>query len=151
MQILNYFPLINKYKYVVNNNTSLFIKCLKLHLKNVCHFKCLNTVSSQKIILMLKANRLVIANKCYYVLRNQFKYLLTIRTKIKLYKATLRPISLYGSKCWTLIDQENKYYIFEWMILLRRICEPMLDKRFGIFVIIMSFIRLLKSKCCTGN
>jgi hypothetical protein len=46
------------------------------------------------------------------------------KSKIKLYKALIRPVVVYGSKCWTLTENiKQKLLVFEKRIL-RRIFVP---------------------------
>ena len=65
------------------------------------------------------------ANKCYHGLKLQLKsYLLSIKTKIKLYKTLIRPVLLYGAESWALSKAtENKLQIFERKVL-RKIYGP---------------------------
>lgn len=69
-------------------------------------------------MLKLKKDYLM-ADRWYNDRRKEFKpHLLTIRTKIQLYKENLCSILLYKCNYWTLTgDQENKLNTFERKIL----------------------------------
>jgi hypothetical protein len=65
-------------------------------------------------------HRLLLANKSYYGLKNNWDHYLSLQTKCKLYKTLSRPIILYGSESWALTKtEESKLKIFE-----RKIYDP---------------------------
>lgn len=49
------------------------------------------------------------ANRCFYGLKNRLKTkLISVKTKLSLYKTLIRPVALYGSECWTLNKSEEE-------------------------------------------
>ena len=59
------------------------------------------------------------ANKGFYGLRRQFRsQILSIKTKIKLYKTLIRPVLAYGSETWVLSKSDEAILgVFERKIL----------------------------------
>jgi hypothetical protein len=69
--------------------------------------------------------RIAAGNRAYFANKTIFQSKLISReTKIKLYKALVRPVAVYGSECWVLPENtKQKLLVFEWKTL-RRIFVP---------------------------
>lgn len=88
--------------------------------KGVSQFKYLGRLITNKNKLKVEiGNRILMANGCYFGLKNQLKSkFISRRTKVSLYKTLIRPIILYGNKIWVLNKAEgNRLLAFERKIL----------------------------------
>jgi hypothetical protein len=63
--------------------------------------------------------RILLANKCFYGLKRQFRsQFLSTKNKVKLYKTLIRPVLAYGAETWVLSKcDENILKVFERKIL----------------------------------
>jgi hypothetical protein len=73
--------------------------------------------------------RMLLANKCFYGLKRQFRsQFLSIKNKVKLYKTLMKPVLAYGAETWALSkSDENILKVFERKIL-RTIFGPTNEK-----------------------
>jgi len=63
-------------------------------------------VNNDNIVEIKK--RILMANKGFYGLKRQFRsQFLSIKIKIKLYKALIRPVLAYGSETWVLSKSDE--------------------------------------------
>jgi hypothetical protein len=86
----------------------------------VKEFKYLSTIVTSDNNISAEINsRILMANKCYYGLKNQLQsHYLSRDTKCKLYNTLIRPVITYGSESWTLNKgNTDKLRIFERKIL----------------------------------
>ena len=108
-----------------NHNTN-YLKVDEYKFERVQSFKYLgaeingNANSHEEV-----KKRLLAANRCYYSLMPLFKSrLLSIKSKITLYKVIVKPIALYACSTWaTTKSDEGKLGVFERKIL-RKIFGP---------------------------
>jgi hypothetical protein len=63
--------------------------------------------------------RIATGNRAFFANEKIFQSkLISKRSKIKLYKALIRPVAVYGSECWALTDNiKQKLLVFERRIL----------------------------------
>lgn len=79
-------------------------------------------VNSQNNVKEEIRRRLVLANKCYYALRQQFtSRILTRTSKTILYKTLIIPVLKYGSEAWVLTKSDEKLIAAFERKVLRRI------------------------------
>ena len=71
------------------------------------------------------SERIQSANKCYYgMLKHLKSELLTYTTKIELCKTSVKPVLIYESDTWVLIDNIIKELSIIEIKILRKICGP---------------------------
>jgi hypothetical protein len=72
--------------------------------------------------------RIQTASSCFFGLRKHLRSShLSRQTKFTIHKTFIRPVLLYGSETWVLINRvENQLLVFERMVL-RTICDPKIE------------------------
>jgi len=113
-----------------NHNISYHLKVDDYKFERVQSFKYLgaeineNANSHEEV-----KKRITAANRCYYSLMPLFKSrLLSIKSKITLYKVIVKPVTLYARSTWaTTKSDEGKLGVFERKIL-RKIFGPKRNK-----------------------
>ena len=101
--------------------------------ERVEEFKYLGTtLTNQNSILKEIKSRLRSGNACYHSVQNLLSSrLLSKNLKIKIYRAIILPVVLYGCETWLLtLREERKLRVFENMVL-RRIFGPRRDEVTG--------------------
>jgi hypothetical protein len=94
--------------------------------ENVSQSKYLRTtITSQNLIQGEIKRRLHSVNECYHSVQNLLSSLLPSKSlKIRIYKAIILPVVLYGRETWSLIlREEHRVRAFENRVL-RRIFGP---------------------------
>jgi len=89
-------------------------------------------LTNQYFIVEEIKSRLRSGNPCYHSVQNLLSSrLLSKNLKIKIYRAIILPVVLYGFETWSLIlREERKLRVFENMVL-RRIFGPRRDEVMG--------------------
>jgi hypothetical protein len=88
----------------------------------VSQFKYLGTtVTNQNLILEEIKRRSNSGNACYHSVQNILSsYLLLKNVKIRIYKAIILPVVLYGCETWSLtLREEHRLRVFENRVLKR--------------------------------
>jgi hypothetical protein len=97
-----------------------------MKIEEVSNVKYLGTtVTKDNLIEEEIKERIATGNRSFFANKKIFQSkLISKKSKIKLYKALIRPVAVYGSECWTLTDNiKQKLLVFERRIL-RRIFGP---------------------------
>jgi len=89
------------------------------------------TLTNQNSIQQRIMSRLKSGNACYHSVQNRLSSNLTKNLKIKIYRAVILPLVLYGCETWSLTFQEERILrVFENRVV-RRIFWPKRDKVTG--------------------
>jgi len=90
------------------------------------------TLTNQNSIQEEIKSRLKLGNVCYYSVQNLVSSrLLSKNLKIKIYRAIILPVVLYGCETWSLIlREEGRLRVFEKRVL-RRVFGPKRDEVTG--------------------
>jgi hypothetical protein len=98
------------------------IKIASRSFENVSQFKYLGTtVTNQNLIQDEIKRRLDLDNACYYSVQNLLSSRLQSKNlKIRIYKAIILPVVLYGCETWSLtLREERRLKVFENRVLGR--------------------------------
>jgi hypothetical protein len=109
-----------------NNKENLNCSNLNMSIEQVHHYKYLgSTINDNNSIEEEIKGRIALGTKAYYANLKFFKSkLVTKNSKLKLYRAVIRPIVTYASETWVLKDSSiQKLLVFERKIL-RKIFGP---------------------------
>jgi hypothetical protein len=125
---------VEKTKYMLvsrdqNAGENREIKIGNRSFENVSQFKYLGmTVTNQNLIQEEIKRGLNFGNACYYSVQNLLSSrLLSNNVKVRMYKAIIFPVVLYGCETWSLtLREEHKLRVFENRVL-RKIFGPKRD------------------------
>jgi ribose 1,5-bisphosphokinase PhnN len=100
--------------------------------ERVEQFKYLGTTLSYRYSIQDEIkSRLKSGNACYHSVQDLSSSLLSKNTKIKIYRAIILPVVLYGCETWSLtLREEHRLRVFENRVL-RRIFGPKRDRVTG--------------------
>jgi len=121
----------NKTKYMRHSRTQssgkeMEIETEGMKIEEVSKTKCLGTIVTRDNLIEEEIKeRIAASNRASFVNQKILQSkLISKKTKMKLYKALIRPVVVYGSECWVLTENiKRKLLIFERKIL-RRIFGP---------------------------
>jgi hypothetical protein len=97
-----------------------------MKIEEVNNVKYLGTiVTKDNLIEKEIKERIAAGNRAFFAKKKKFQSkLISKKSKIKLYKALIRSVAIYGSECWVLTENiKQKLLVFEKSIL-RRIFGP---------------------------
>jgi hypothetical protein len=101
--------------------------------ENVSQFKYLGTtVTNRNLIQEEIMGRLISGNACYHLVQNLLSFrLLSKNIKIRIYKALILLVVLYGFETWSLtVREEHRLRVFDNGVL-KRIFGPKSDEVTG--------------------
>jgi hypothetical protein len=118
---------VEKTKYMLvswdqNAGQNREIKIGNRSFENVSQFKYLGmTVTNQNLIQEEIKRRLKSGNACYHLVENLLSFhLLSKNVKVRIYKAIILHVFLYGCETWSLtVREEHKLKVFENRVLKR--------------------------------